>query len=182
MSASHPHPRRPRGVIVATVVVIVVLLGGVVSYPRWLPWFNDLLAGQTKESHDEHDYGSGASHSHDSEAAHVHDAEAPHGHDGPEEANWLELSDVAWKNIGLETGVIEPQRFVRTVSVPARVVERPGRSQVEITAPLTGIVIRIHAFEGEAVQPGQPLFDLRLTHEDLVKRNATFSNRLRSVM
>jgi len=48
------------------------------------------------------------------------------------------------------------------------VVERPGRSRIEITAPLTGIVTRVYPLEGEVVEPGQPLFDLRLTHEDMV--------------
>jgi len=54
------------------------------------------------------------------------------------------------------------------------VVERPGRSQAVISAPLTGIVTQIYPIEGESVQPGQPLFDLRLTHEDLVSAQREF--------
>jgi hypothetical protein len=58
--------------------------------------------------------------------------------------------------------------------MPAIVVERSGRSQVEITAPITGIVTRVYPIEGEAIQPGQRLVDLRLTHEDLVNAQREF--------
>lgn len=67
-----------------------------------------------------------------------------------------------------------PQSFVRTISVPALVTERPGRSQVQLTAPFTGIVTNISLIEGEVVLPGEPLFTLRLTHEDLVTAQRAF--------
>jgi multidrug efflux pump subunit AcrA (membrane-fusion protein) len=37
---------------------------------------------------------------------------------------------------------------------------------------MTGIVTRIYPIPGEAIPPGAPLFDLRLTHEDLVEKQA----------
>ena len=80
----------------------------------------------------------------------------------------MHLDEKARKNIGLVTGRVAPETFVKTAAVPAIVVERPGRSQVEITAPFTGLITVIHVIEGESVQPGDPLFDIRLTHEDLV--------------
>ncbi len=102
----------------------------------------------------------------------------PHaGHDHGEsegDENTLKLDDVGWQNIGLETAIVEPQTYLKTVSVPAIVIERPGRSQVEITAPFTGVVTRIYPIEGEAIQPGASLFDLRLTHEDLVTAQRDF--------
>ncbi|HIF30636.1 MAG: efflux RND transporter periplasmic adaptor subunit [Pirellulaceae bacterium] len=103
-----------------------------------------------------------------SEEAEVHD------HDEGNQGDTLQLSSAARKNIGLWTRVVRTQTFTKTVSVPAMIVERPGRSQVEITAPLTGIVTRVYPIEGEAIQPGQPLFDLRLTHEDLVNSQRDF--------
>ena len=48
-------------------------------------------------------------------------------------------------------------------------VERPGKSRLEVTAPFTGMVAEIHGTQGEAIRPGQELFDLRLTHEDVVQ-------------
>ena len=97
-----------------------------------------------------------------------------HNHAAHDDSNALELSDLARKNLGLKTGVVELTTYVKTVSIPAIVVERPGRSQVEITAPMTGIVTRVHPLEGEAIEPDQPLFDLRLTHEDLVTSQRDF--------
>ena len=54
------------------------------------------------------------------------------------------------------------------------VVERPGWSVLEVTAPMTGVVTRIYPIQGEAVQPGQPLFEVRLTHEDLLQVQTEF--------
>jgi multidrug efflux pump subunit AcrA (membrane-fusion protein) len=58
--------------------------------------------------------------------------------------------------------------------VPATVTGRPGRTEIKVSAPMTGIVTRIYPIRGEAVPPGQPLFDLRLTHEDLVDTQSAF--------
>ena len=58
--------------------------------------------------------------------------------------------------------------------MPGIVVERPGWSVLEVTAPMTGVVTRIYPIQGEAVQPGQPLFEVRLTHEDLLQVQTEF--------
>ena len=116
----------------------------------------------------------------DSGHAHHTGGHAPHQH-ADEGDDTIELSAAACRNIRLQTTKVTLQEFVRTVNVPAKVVERPGRSQVEVTAPLTGIVIRIHPLEGEAVMPGQPLFDLRLTHEDLVVAQREFLQSVQSL-
>ena len=60
------------------------------------------------------------------------------------------------------------------MTVPGMVVERPGWSVLEVTAPMTGVVTRIYPIQGEAVQPGQPLFEVRLTHEDLLQVQTEF--------
>ena len=60
------------------------------------------------------------------------------------------------------------------MTVPAMVVERPGRSSIQVAAPLTGVVTRVWPLQGETVAPGQPLFDLRLTHEEVVEAQAEF--------
>ncbi|QDV78318.1 efflux RND transporter periplasmic adaptor subunit [Botrimarina mediterranea] len=101
------------------------------------------------------------------------DAADPHaGHDhgqaGHSEAASIELSDRGLKNIGFKPFVVEPTPYERVLTLPAIVVERPGGSQIHITAPLTGIVTQILAANGEAIEPGQPLFELRLTQEDIV--------------
>ncbi len=93
----------------------------------------------------------------------------------------LTLSPVAWKNIGLTVATIEPTDFVKVVSVPAIVVERTGRSQTEITAPMTGVVTQVYPLERQVIQPGVPLFDLRLTHEDVVTAQSDFLTQLQNL-
>ncbi len=69
---------------------------------------------------------------------------------------------------------MELKTFERTISVPGMVIERPGRSTLEITAPMAGVVTRIRAIQGEAVRAGQALFEIRLTHEDLLQLQTEF--------
>jgi cobalt-zinc-cadmium efflux system membrane fusion protein len=122
-------------------------------------------------AHDEHD-DHGDSH---------HHATAPDGHEDAShddldqgDAAWLQLSKQARKNVGLKLLTVELRDFDRTITVPATIVQRPGRSQIRVSAPMTGIVTRTYPIQGEAVAPGQPLFDLRLTHEDLVDVQSRF--------
>ena len=86
----------------------------------------------------------------------------------------LTLSPTAWKNIGLETGAVEARDFEKVVSVPAMVVERSGRSSSDITAPMTGVVTQVYPLERQAIDPGVAMFDLRLTHEDVVTAQTEF--------
>jgi cobalt-zinc-cadmium efflux system membrane fusion protein len=134
------------------------VLAAAIFHDHWLPQASALLSTAAKSSDD-------------TESSEPHDDHAGHddGHGGHEEANSLELSPQARKNIGLTTAAVKLQPFVRSVSVPAIVIGRPGRSHTEVTSPLGGRVTRIYRVEGDAVEPGQPLFDLRLTHEELVQ-------------
>ena len=90
----------------------------------------------------------------------------------------LELSEQGRKNIGLTSVTVELRDFERTVSIPAVLVERPGRTELAVSAPMTGIVRRVHPIRGEAVSPGDPLFELRLTHEDLVEKQSALLRAL----
>jgi multidrug efflux pump subunit AcrA (membrane-fusion protein) len=97
-----------------------------------------------------------------------------HGHPGHQESNSLELSEQARSNIGLQLLTVELQPFERTISVPGIVVERPGRTTIDVTAPMTGVITRIAAVQGEAVKGNQMLFEMRLTHEELVQAQGDF--------
>jgi multidrug efflux pump subunit AcrA (membrane-fusion protein) len=93
----------------------------------------------------------------------------------------LELSAQARRNIGLDPESLRPlhlQTFRKTISVPAVVVERPGRTRIEVSTPLTGIITHVHSVAGEAVLPGTLLFEIRLTHEDLVRNQTDFVKTL----
>ncbi len=102
------------------------------------------------------------------------DEHAGHDHAAGDETLSLQLSQQGRKNVGLQLATIELQDFYRTINVPAMVQDRPGRTQIKVSAPMTGIVTRIYPIRGEAVPPGQPLVDLRLTHEDLVDTQSAF--------
>ena len=80
----------------------------------------------------------------------------------------IKLSANALKNIGYRPVTIDLKSFERTITIPAIVVEQPGRTQVHLTAPVGGIVADIYAVAGEAIEPGSPMFEIRLTHEELV--------------
>ncbi len=93
---------------------------------------------------------------HDDEPQHAEPAAA---------ADTLELSSQARKNIALVSRPARLSTFRRTIDLPGRVVDRPGRSDRGITSPAVGIVTVIHAFPGDTVQPGDRLFTLRLLSE-----------------
>ncbi len=145
--------------LIRTVIWILVLIGGAVgatmTQASWMPHAKKFMAYvQNKKETD-------AKADANEEPADV----AP---------DTLVLTEVAWKNIGLKTGSVKAEDFVKVISVPAVVVERPGRSQIEITAPMTGMVTQVFPVEREVIQPGMPLFELRLTHEDVVSAQGDF--------
>jgi multidrug efflux pump subunit AcrA (membrane-fusion protein) len=93
----------------------------------------------------------------------------PHNAQPAAEVNRVSISPLAQKNIGLELGQIERRDFDRSITLPAIVAEQPGRSNIVVTTHFTGIVTKLHITQGQAVTVGQPLFDLRLTHEELIQ-------------
>ncbi|GIW98899.1 MAG: hemolysin D [Pirellulaceae bacterium] len=167
-------------VLRAIALFVAVALIGIGAW-----WFQDRWPTELKrlvglevaaEAHELAVADDGHEHGHD-HGGHAHDHEHAghdHEHAGHDEANSLELSPQARKNIGLETTAIELQPFVRRVTMPAIVIGRPGRTEVEVTAPLGGRITRVYPVGGEAVEPGQLLFDLRLTHEELVNAQSNF--------
>lgn len=86
-----------------------------------------------------------------------------------ESGNTLDVSLQGQKNIGLQSIEVALGDFDRAVTIPGRVVERPGHSRITVSAPLTAIVERILPLEGEAVHPGEPLAVLRLTHQEVIR-------------
>ena len=116
--------------------------------------------------------GAPANEKSDSHTGHQH-ARAGHAHPTHDDDS-LELSAQGLKNVGFRPIRVELSSYVRKISIPAMIVERPGRSQMDVSAPLTGIVTRIHPIEGQAVSPGQTLFEVRLTHEELVVAQRDF--------
>lgn len=106
------------------------------------------------------------------ESAPDHGADHDHDHAGHSDDSSIEVSEQARRSLGLREGEIALTTFTRTISVPAMIVERKGRSQFTVIAPMTGYLTSVFVSEGQAVSPGQQLFELRLTHEELVQAQA----------
>ncbi len=106
------------------------------------------------------------------ESRHAHDDHDDHDDQHHGEGTAIELSEQARKNIGLTLATVTPRDFVRTIAVPGVVVERPGRTLVTVSSPLSGMVEQVVPLRGEAVDPAATLFELRLTDEDLIDRQS----------
>ncbi|QDS98348.1 efflux RND transporter periplasmic adaptor subunit [Adhaeretor mobilis] len=148
-NSSQTTPSQRRAVTPAIIVGLVLLTAaGYFTQDRWLPLVrsSQVATGGTD---------------------HV-DPHAGHDHGAASATASVDLSDKGLKNIGFVPFTVEASDYERSLTLPAIVVERPGRSQIHITAPFTGNISAIHAVDGEAVDAGDELFDLELTHEELV--------------
>lgn len=153
----------------AVVLAAAGIAGGYAARHVWLPQASRLLAAVGEHEPDRHGADAALQDSHGETDSH-----AGHNHGSAGGDTSLELSEQAQKNVGLQLVTVSLRDFDRTITVPAMVKPRPGRTEIKVAAPMTGIVTRIHPIRGEAVQPGQKLFDLRLTHEDLVDTQSAF--------
>lgn len=143
-----------------------------------MAWVGDTIssqsepAGQKEQDHDSRDHNS-----------HDHGG---HGHDDPPhssqlskyaEEDVLELSKEARLNLGLNQAsiaTIKLQDYTRAIQVPAVIAAKPGRTEIIVSSPLSGVVTHVHAVTGEAVKPGDLLFEIRLTYEDLVETQTAY--------
>lgn len=137
-----------RYVSIAAVVILLVI--ATVAAPFWLPRLKQWVTpAPAAEDH--------------------HEQSAPHD----DHVNAVALSPQAQESIGIQLAKVQLSDFARAISVPGIVVERPGRSRLEIGTPLAAEVSRVFVAEGEAVRPGQDLFELQLTHDELVQLQAS---------
>ncbi|HJN09150.1 MAG: efflux RND transporter periplasmic adaptor subunit [Pirellulaceae bacterium] len=154
-----------RAAIMASVVVTVLLVMGAATYQLWLPHLRAFVTA-SQESEEDHT---------DSDGEQDHEGH-DHGvvHAGHSDDTAIELTGAGLKNIDYTPVQVSLSTFQRTIALPAMVVERPGHSQIQITAPLTGVVTKVYAVQGAASVPGSPMFDIRLTHEELVAAQRSF--------
>ncbi len=141
------------------------------SYAMWWPplssWIDATLASNRGTAAGEAD---------------VHDDHSGHAaHDEPTAGQpaitTLELSPQARLNLGLTPEYLRPvelSTYRRTLTVPAVVVPKPGRSSIIVSSPLNGVVTHVHAVTGEAVMPGDLLMEVRLTYEALVETQTSY--------
>lgn len=161
--------------VIGWLAAVIVVISAFVSRGTWIPateaWVDNTIAEfRGGESDGESDDGEDAD-DHSENDGHDHSG---HGHD---EATSLELSAQARRNIGLTPNLLREvklQTFRRAITVPAMIVERPGRTLLQVATPMTGVITHVHAVTGESVDSGTLLFQIRLTHEDLVQAQTEF--------
>jgi cobalt-zinc-cadmium efflux system membrane fusion protein len=158
-------------------VVVVVVGAAVLFQDRWWPqavqFAGAVAGGRALKQVSPGDAASSAAHAEE----HGHD----HAHEGHDESSSLELTPQGRANLGLTQENVQPVAlgsFTRTLDLPARVVEQPGRTRIQIPAPMAGVVTSVHVVQGEAIAPGTLLFRLRLTHEDQVAAQSKFLTTL----
>jgi cobalt-zinc-cadmium efflux system membrane fusion protein len=156
--------KRPVALWLAVAAACVGIFAAYVFRSEWLPQARQMLtsvqAGWQDNESELHD-------------AHVGIGIAQEQASGASSTS-LKLSEQAQRNVGLQLSKVRLQDFDRTINVPAMVTELPGQTNTNVSSPMTGIVTRIYPIHGEAVKPGQPLFRLRLTHEDVVDAQSRF--------
>ena len=77
------------------------------------------------------------------------------------------VSEQAQFNLGLSAKPLKPQTYWKVIQVPGMVVDRPGQSDRGVVAIATGVISNVFHFPGDTVQPGDPLFTLKLLSESL---------------
>lgn len=153
--------------------IIAILVVGIAASTAWATrarWWTVASNGSIRSESSEH-----------AKDAHDHADEHNHDHAGHSEATSIELSERALKNIDFQPVTIGLGTFERAVTLPAMVIEQAGRTQMHLTAPLTGVIKKVFAVAGEAVEPGSPMFELRLTHEDLVAAQQEYLKNIESL-
>jgi cobalt-zinc-cadmium efflux system membrane fusion protein len=88
-----------------------------------------------------------------------------HGSHSAEPVQHVALTDQARQNLGLEIGPVTLVDYWRTVAVPGTVSEEPGHCERRISTTVNGIILKVHALQGQTVKPGDALFDIQPTSE-----------------
>jgi multidrug efflux pump subunit AcrA (membrane-fusion protein) len=75
----------------------------------------------------------------------------------------VEILEVTMENMNLQTGKFEVRDYYKRIRIPAQVVERIPQSRRSISAPIGGRVSKVFIASGQAVRPGEKLFELQIT-------------------
>ena len=109
-------------------------------------------------------------HRQDDHAGHDHAGHDHAGHAGSHrerdrsEEEFIDLTAQARASLDLEIEALTLSKFVHYQSLPATIIDWPGRTHLVVTAPMTGVVGAIYVTPGEVIRSGQRLFLMRLTH------------------
>ncbi|MCA9082190.1 MAG: hypothetical protein KDA58_16630, partial [Planctomycetaceae bacterium] len=149
-SPRHPGWLRRHGMTMLTTAIVLALFA---TSSNWWPLLSSRLDAVVEANKvavpDAHGHGHGAD-------------EHDHDHGTTAKVESLELPLQARRNLGLTDEFLKPvalSTYRHSITVPAVVVARPGRTTLKVSTPLTGVITHVHAVTGEAVQPGTLLFE-----------------------
>lgn len=128
--------------------------------------------GKTSEAHDHDDH---EDHGHE-EDDHDHD----HDH-GPDRSDHVKLTQQAFENLGLKMQPLQRTDYWNSRLVPAEIVEIPGRSNLSVSAPLSGVIQEVQVLPGEAIGEGTPICRLTITDEALVQAQSSLLENLSQI-
>ncbi|WP_166831779.1 efflux RND transporter periplasmic adaptor subunit [Thalassoroseus pseudoceratinae] len=110
----------------------------------------------------------------------VHDDHDPHEeeeHDH-EEQDHVALTKQAFENLNLRLGRPIHGDYWKSILVPGKVVEIPGRSDLAVSTPVAGVIESVTVTPGESIPMESPLFEIRLTDEALLSAQAKYLETL----
>ncbi len=165
----------------SALIIVLLLFGAVFTLAATVKPVRDGLHGMTKGTSLERFWPHDAADDHDEHDGHDH-GEGSCSSAAPGQSVEIALSPTASKNIGLNDSSvieIEPTDYYKSFSFPAVITERPGWSTITVPSPVSGVVTRIYHEAGIAVAPGDPLFDVLLNQQELVKAQTEFITLLK---
>ena len=77
------------------------------------------------------------------------------------------INEKTLDNMNLKIGKFEKRDYFQKIRVPAQVVERIPQSRRNVSAPVAGRVTKVFVAKGQAIRPGEKLFDVRITDESI---------------
>ena len=88
------------------------------------------------------------------------------------EVTEIAFSPAAAKNIGIDDSTIvkaEVTDYAKSLTFPAVLTDRPGHTVIHVPSPVSGVITKIHQDVGVAVNPGDPLFDILLNQQEIIR-------------
>ncbi len=93
----------------------------------------------------------------------------------------LTLSREAFHNLGLELGQPEIRTHIKRLRLPGEVIENPGKSNLIVAAPVSGIISQIFTYPGQAIKVGQPLMKIQVIDESMTNAQRDLLNTISQI-
>ena len=98
--------------------------------------------------------------------------------DHEEEDDHLALTKQAFENLNLQLGVVTKADYWKARTIPGEVIEVPGKSELSVPVPVSGVVERVLVRQGQSVGEDERIAELRLTDEALTQSQSKLLSTL----